>query len=288
VSHFDDKVIVNRNSAAPRISIVTPSYNQGEFLERTILSVLNQNYPNLEYIIIDGGSTDGSVDIIRRYEKYLAYWISENDEGQSDAINKGFSQATGQICAYLNSDDIYLPGIFCAVAEFFEKNPGVSLVYGNKLIIDGDDNVISERRVTRYTCLSKIGFAYGGFGVYQPASFWTKTIFDLSGGVNPSLRFCMDNDLFYRFLEYGAEFRFIRRYFSGFRVHQRSKTSTLSEVAKAETSFIIQEHNLKHNSLIGKCIRFFVRAHRILLFVIQGDIDYLFFRAFEDKLKWVP
>jgi len=100
---FDEKVILNKDPNYPKISIVTPSYNQAEFLERTILSVLNQNYPNLEYIIIDGGSTDGSVEIIKKYKKYLTYWVSEKDEGQSDAINKGFEKSTGEILAWLKT-----------------------------------------------------------------------------------------------------------------------------------------------------------------------------------------
>ena len=285
---FNDRIVVEKDLAYPKISIVTPSYNQGQFLERTILSVLNQNYHNLEYIIIDGGSTDGSVEIIKKYEKYLTYWVSEKDKGQSDAINKGFAKATGLIYAYLNSDDIYLPGLFSAVADSFIKHPDISLLYGNKLIIDCNDNVISERRVTRYTYLSKLGFFYGGFGFYQPASFWTKNAYDLSGGVDVSLKFCMDNYLFYKFLINGGKFQFIRQYFSGFRIHEHSKTSTISKTAEAEMSLLTQRYNLKRNSTNAKYVWFLVRLHRALLYVLQGDADYLFFKVFKDKLKWVP
>ena len=118
----------------PKISIVTPSFNQGRFLEETILSVLNQRYPNLEYIVIDGGSTDESVDIIRRYENRLAYWISERDNGQVPAINKGLEQATGDIFAFINSDDVYLPGAFAAVAEYFENYPECEWVCGDTMM----------------------------------------------------------------------------------------------------------------------------------------------------------
>ena len=105
---FDEKIILNKDISWPKISIVTPSYNQGDFLEQTILSVLNQNYPNLEYIIIDGGSTDKSMEIIKKYEKYISYWISEKDNGQADAIKKGFRKSSGEIFAWINSDDNYL------------------------------------------------------------------------------------------------------------------------------------------------------------------------------------
>ena len=118
---FDKSIILNKNTSYPKISIVTPSYNQTQFLERTILSVLNQNYPNLEYIIIDGGSTDESVEIIKKYEKYLYYWVSEKDKGQSAAINKGFRKSKGEILAWQNSDDIYFPGVFKYIAKLFDK-----------------------------------------------------------------------------------------------------------------------------------------------------------------------
>src|SRR5437660_7841664 len=110
-------------SVLPRVSIVTPSFNQGPFLEETIRSVLLQGYPDLEYIIIDGGSTDDSVEIIRKYEKWLAYWVSEKDSGQTHAINKGFARSTGEIYAYLNSDDVYLPDALHNIASFFDKQP---------------------------------------------------------------------------------------------------------------------------------------------------------------------
>ena len=125
----------------PKISIITPSYNQGEFLERTILSVIEQNYPNLEYIIIDGGSTDGSVDIIQKYADKLAYWISEKDNGQTHAINKGFKKATGEIVAWLNSDDELCEGALMAVASVFMEHDEADFVFGNQYSIDSNGKI---------------------------------------------------------------------------------------------------------------------------------------------------
>ena len=127
-----------------KISVVTPSFNHARFLERTMLSVLGQPYPDLEYLVVDGGSQDGSVEIIRKYADRLAYWVSEKDQGQTDAINKGFARASGDIFAWLNSDDTYLPGILPQVAEFFEKNPQAAAVYANANFIDEDDRVIGR------------------------------------------------------------------------------------------------------------------------------------------------
>ena len=126
---FDENILLNKDSNYPKIAIVTPSYNQAQFLERTILSVLNQNYPNLEYIIIDGGSTDGSVEIIKKYERYLSYWVSEKENVQADAINKGFQKSTGQILAWLNSDDLYLPNTLVKIMNIFLRNKEITFLY---------------------------------------------------------------------------------------------------------------------------------------------------------------
>ena len=168
---FDEKVLLNKDPSWPKISIVTPSYNQAQFLERTILSVLNQNYPNLEYIIIDGGSTDGSVEIIKKYEKYLAYWISEKDKGQAHAINKGFEKATGELVGWQNSDDIYLPNAFYKVVEIFREKPDYDVYFGNIYFIDESDSIIRDLRFVKFSSFSLI---YEGTVLANQATFLKK------------------------------------------------------------------------------------------------------------------
>ncbi|NVO00781.1 MAG: glycosyltransferase, partial [Geobacteraceae bacterium] len=136
-------------TAPPKITIVTPSYNQGRFLEKTILSVLDQGYPNLEYIVIDGGSTDESVEIIKKYADRLTYWVSEPDRGQSHAINKGFERATGEIFGWLNSDDWYHPGALQAVAEAFAANPDVGAVVGAGEMVDEEGKQLIYKSTTK-------------------------------------------------------------------------------------------------------------------------------------------
>src|SRR5258706_6083465 len=134
--------------AFPRISIVTPSFNQAAYVDATIRSVLDQRYPNLEYIVVDGGSTDGSVDIIRRYEDRLTYWVSEPDRGQADAINKGLARATGEIRAYLNSDDLYLPGALLRVAAEYRAHPDADIICGVCRVIDEHGRMVGQRQGT--------------------------------------------------------------------------------------------------------------------------------------------
>lgn len=185
----------------PKISIVTPVYNQSEFIERTILSVINQGYPNLEYIIIDGDSKDGTVDVIKKYDGQIAKWISEPDSGMYDAINKGFSYATGDIMGWINADDILLPSCLVRLGKLFSELADVQWVQGLNTIINEKDEVI-ERREPRM--LSFMHFLKGDFKwVQQESTFWTKSLWDKAGGyVSTELRLAGDFELWFRFFQY--------------------------------------------------------------------------------------
>ncbi|RLF26835.1 MAG: glycosyltransferase, partial [Thermoplasmata archaeon] len=180
----------------PRITIVTPSYNQGRFLEETILSVINQDYPNLEYFIIDGGSNDNSVDIIKKYEDKIDWWVSEPDEGQSDAINKGFSKATGDFLTWVNSDDILLPGALDTVCKVVKENPSVQWIAGNTVWIDADGKIIRCSRLPNYSrLLSKMGLLVVG----GPSTFFARSLYKTVKGLRLDLFFAMDIDLWWQF-----------------------------------------------------------------------------------------
>ena len=269
---FDEKIILNKDPNYPKISIVTPSYSQVEFLERTILSVLNQNYPNLEYIIIDGGSTDGSVEIIKKYEKYLTYWVSEKDKGQADAINKGFKKSTGEILAWLNSDDTYLPGIFYKIAKDFRQNSEVDLIFGNIYFVDDTDKRIRELRFTEFDFSTLI---YEGGNLHQTGTFWTRKIYEKVGGLNSNYKFCMDYDFFCRVAKAG-KLCHMRDFFANFRMHANAKSSTISHIGHKEHKEIMRRYipksmnkwNFRYKKII--CI-----VRRFYKYIIQGDIDYI-------------
>ena len=177
-----------------RVSIVTPSYNQAQFIEETIRSVLLQGYPDLEYIIIDGGSTDGSVDIIRKYEPWLAYWVSEPDRGQTHAINKGFARATGDIVAWLNSDDTYLPGAVRQTVQALEEHPRAGFVYGILNLVDEAGNLIRRKLGGPLDRKRLLGRAYFG----QPTVFMRKAILQQVGYLDESLFGPLDWELWIR------------------------------------------------------------------------------------------
>ncbi|WP_347272768.1 glycosyltransferase [Candidatus Kuenenia sp.] len=178
-----------------KISIVTPSYNQGQFIEETIRSVLLQGYPNLEYIIIDGGSTDNSVEIIKKYEPWLAYWISEKDCGQSHAINKGFKRATGGIMAWLNTDDIYAKNTLTKIATKFDISRP-QILCGGIGFYDSDSRILPQTMfgATTYQEILKMP----RFTLPQPGVFWTKILWELVGPLDESLYFSMDYELWLR------------------------------------------------------------------------------------------
>jgi len=204
----------------PRISIVTPSYNQGQFIEETIRSVLLQGYPNLEYIIVDGGSTDNSVEIIKKYEPWLSYWVSEKDRGQSHAINKGMQKSTGDIFAWINSDDVYKPVTLIKVARIFSENRELDLVYGRAEIIDENSVVFGRLMGDEFDLGIMMTI---GNQVPQPSAFFTAKIFREVGEVIENYHFSMDYDLWLKIGSFN-HVQFVDDIWSQFRLYDSSKS----------------------------------------------------------------
>jgi glycosyltransferase involved in cell wall biosynthesis len=207
--------------SAPLLSIVTPSFNQAKYLGRTIESVLKQDYPNFEYIVIDGGSTDGSQDVIRGYEERLAYWESVPDKGQTDAINKGFAKAKGKYLAWLNSDDIYQQGAFSEAVDFLEGHPEVGMVYGDCNFINAQDRVIGKfpAAQTNYERLRR-GYVH----IPQQASFFRADLWQKVGPLDPSFFFAMDYDLWVRLAQEAPLVYLPGHTWASFRLHGDAKT----------------------------------------------------------------
>lgn len=224
----------------PRISVVTPSYNQVEYLEETIRSVVLQGYPNLDYIVMDGGSTDGSRELIERYGPWLSYWQSQPDKGQSHAIARGFDRADGDILAWLNSDDVFRPEALARVARFFVQRPEV--VFGS-----GDVNLTDStgRIITRFFVTQPSYFITANLGIHhwpQQGCFWRRDAYVAVGGVNPALRFCMDRDLFLRITAFGRSARIPGKPLADFRQHEQAKTSTIWNVRNREAWELMQKY----------------------------------------------
>jgi GT2 family glycosyltransferase len=207
-------------TSIPLVSIITPSYNQAAFLEETIRSVLSQDYPAIEYIIIDGGSTDGSRQIIERYAPRLAYWVSEPDRGQTDAINKGFARARGDILAWLNSDDTYLPGAVTRAAASLQENPQTGMVYAGANLIDETGSLIGKfpAAQTDYRRL-RAGYVH----IPQQTAFFRSTLWQKVGPLDPTFYFAMDYDLWVRLARL-APLHYIPEVWANFRLHQTAKS----------------------------------------------------------------
>lgn len=202
-----------------RISVITPSYDQGKYLERTIQSVLAQDVEGLEYLVIDGGSTDQSREILERLGKQF-YWVSEKDRGHADAINKGLARSSAPIVGWLNSDDVYYPGALAAVLEFFDAHPGVDVVYGDARHIDQHDSFIEDYPTEawnwdrlRETCF-----------ISQPAAFFRRSVVERCGGLDESLRYSIDYEYWIRLGRQGVRFEHLPRLLAATRLHQEAFT----------------------------------------------------------------
>ena len=212
------------------VSIVTPSFNQDSYLEQTIDSVLSQNYPKIEYMIVDGGSTDETVHMIRKYEDKLAWWVSEEDQGQTDAINKGFARAKGDILAWINSDDTYEPGAVTAAVNYLQEHPDVGMVYGDCNYIDESGSVIGKFRSaqTNYK-LRRRGFTH----IPQQTMFFRAELWNQVGPLDPSFYFAMDYDLWTR-IAARTQIKYLPQTWANFRLHSSGKTITADDLCWPE------------------------------------------------------
>lgn len=244
----------------PKISVVTPSFNQAKFIEQTILSVVNQGYPNLEYIIIDGGSSDDSVEIIKKYEDRVAYWVSEKDDGFAHAINKGFARATGDIFCWVNSDDLLFPGSLEIIGKFFSQYHRVDMVFGDRHVIDADSKLIIKLRYYFYTGLL---FRFGK-SIPQECAFWRKELFRKVGGLDEGFNYAIDLELWCKFAKAGR-IKHIPFYLGAFRRHEEGKSSTLTKKGKQEAIAIVSKYYGRYPSeFVRKSFKFLIGLARRL------------------------
>lgn len=223
----------------PKVTIVTPSYNQGQYLGETIESILDQQYSNLEFIIIDGGSTDGSIDVIKRFEKYLSYWVSEKDRGQTHAINKGFRIATGEIVNWINSDDLLESEALENIANAFNANESAGVFYGDYRAISAVSETIYTRRVGRYL---QSGLYWGRQLSSQPAVFFRRELLHKYGFLDEGHHFCMDIEYWARLAKNGVVFHQIKEQLGVTRVHGEAKTTNLQHILHNEHKELVRRY----------------------------------------------
>lgn len=253
---------MNPDVKFPKISIVTPSYNQGHFIEETILSVLNQNYPDLEYVIIDGASTDNTCDVIHKYKHHLTYWVSEPDSGMYEAINKGFAHTTGEIMAWINSDDKYTPWAFLVVGEIFATLPEVEWITTCFPVTWGPAGQVITSYVPGYT---RHGFfngenlairhGYPAKFIQQESTFWRRSLWDRVGGyIDTSYTLAGDFELWARFYK-DAELIGVHSPIGGFRVHPDQQTAYAMDIYTEQGKRALRQHGGITSSYLGSTIR---------------------------------
>jgi glycosyltransferase involved in cell wall biosynthesis len=245
----------------PRITVVMPSFNQGAYIDAALRSVLDQRYPNLELIVLDGGSTDGSVEIISKYAPQLTYWHSRKDAGQADAIATGFGMATGEILCWLNSDDVLLPDALRFVGDFFRKHSRVDFLYGNRVVIDSEGREIAWHV---WPWLLTSGHWALGQPLAQECCFWRRALYEKAGGIDRSRFFIMDYDLFFRMWRAGR-FRKTSRFLGAQRQHGETKNARNQDVRLRELAEAKIRYGLRDPGWIG--IRVLNRVDRLQRFV---------------------
>lgn len=253
-------------ASLPKITVITPSFNQAQYLERTITSILNQGYPNLEYIVIDGGSTDGSVEIIKRYESKINYWISEKDHGQSEAINKGLRIATGDWVCWQNSDDIFYPFSFKKISEVIELKPDLDLIIGDINLIDERDHII---RSMCYVRPSYKGLLAEGMVLTNQAAFWKRSLHNDIGFMNENLHYGFDYDWFLRLLEHTSKSFHVPMILGALRYHSETKTSLNQSKFQDEYNKILNGRSL------SKLVKAFYISRRLFLTLANGNFSYV-------------
>lgn len=237
----------------PLVSIVTPSFNQVRYIEKTIQSVLMQDYPHIEYAVVDGGSTDGTIDLIKKYENKLAWWVSEKDKGQTDAINKGFNRSTGAILAWINSDDTYEPGAVSAAVEFLQTHPDVGMVYGGCNFINEDGRVIGKFNSAQTSHrLIREGYVH----IPQQTMFFRSELWKQVGPLDPSFYFAMDYDLWTR-ISARTEIKYVPQTWANFRLHTSGKTILADDRCWPE---MIRVHYRDGGSFFSKIVmKYYIR-----------------------------
>ncbi len=246
----------------PKISIITPSYNQGDFIEETIRSVLLQGYPNLEYIIIDGGSRDQSVEIIKKYEPWLTYWVSEPDKGQADAINKGLLVSSGNIISWLNSDDVYIKGVFKRIAISFSNN--TDIIYGDSQYVNEETYCLDYIKSDPYISLKSLIFRLSMLP--QPSVFISARLFET---LDSELHFSFDYDLWLKiFSRSNVIYKYIPSCLSYYRLHANSKTVTLCDNMIKEDKIILQKNEKLLRNKLGNDIFNIALSYTLVKYIL--------------------
>jgi glycosyltransferase involved in cell wall biosynthesis len=257
---------------APKFSIVTPSFNQRAYIEEALLGVKNQAYPQMEHIVVDGGSTDGTLEVLRDYGKRPGWehlrWISEPDGGQSDALNKGFRMASGEIVGWLNSDDRYRSECFHAVADAFKKNPAADIVYGDYTWIDQHGKFLKVRREIEFSAFVLLYHRVSPLPT--PSSFFRRRIFEEGNFIDVEYHFSMDHEFFLRLFQWGYRFQHLSQVLADFRWQPDSKSSQSPEKQKEERDFIV----LQYSPLLRKIPQGILRSTSLALLRSQAALFY--------------